>query len=80
MTSIKEIARKAFRAGAITEDEYHQVLVLDRAYMEMLAEKGTIINIDNKPRDCEHCKHYVEKDGSQGCEVWDCEFEGKSDG
>lgn len=32
-----------------------------------------------KQRDCEHCKHYVEKDGSQGCEVWDCEFEKRSD-
>lgn len=32
-----------------------------------------------KPRDCEHCKHSVEKDGSQGCEVWECEFEKRSD-
>lgn len=33
-----------------------------------------------KQRDCEHCKHYVERDGSQGCEVWECSFEDKSDG
>jgi len=33
-----------------------------------------------KPRDCEHCKHYVERDGSQGCESWDCHFEDREDG
>jgi len=33
-----------------------------------------------KPRDCEHCKHYVERDGSQGCESWECHFEDREDG
>lgn len=26
-------------------------------------------------RDCDHCKHYVTRDGQTGCEKWECEFE-----
>ena len=28
-------------------------------------------------RDCENCKHYISKDGNNGCESWECEFEPK---
>lgn len=31
----------------------------------------------DKERECKKCKHYLLKDGKNGCESWECKFEPK---
>jgi len=72
-----------WRNGEYVGGFYHVNCPCENCYfvkwpMNYCGNCGT--EMKRKPRDCEHCKHYVERDGSQGCESWDCHFEDREDG
>lgn len=63
--------------GALMSESL-KIYEVGKAIAEGLNE-GLNCGADMRPsleiRDCDHCKHYVTRDGQTGCEKWECEFE-----